>query len=93
MCWRPQDVGGSIALYAFQEEVCTGSGTSPGNRNILLSSKLEGQSHLSPLTSDMEVQDLEFALLDFSLALVQYFLTVPLIPPFWDECIFCAIVC
>ena len=35
--------------------------------------ELEGQSHLSPLTSDMELRDSVFAL-------VQYVLTVPFLP-------------
>lgn len=45
---------------------------------MLLSTKLEGQRHLSPLMSDMELQDAEFALLGFGLVLVQYFLGVSL---------------
>ena len=43
--------------------------------------RLEGWSHLSSLTLDMELQDLEFALLGFGFALVKYFLSIPRIPP------------
>lgn len=49
---------------------------------MVQSAKLEEWSHLSPLTSDMEVQDLEFALLGFSLALAQYFPTMSPFFPF-----------
>lgn len=45
---------------------------------VLQSAKLEGRSHLIPLTLDMGLHDLEFVLLGFSLALVPYFLTIPL---------------
>ena len=45
--------------------------------NVLQSTKLEGCGDLkSILTSDMEMQSLEFAQMVFSLALVQYFLTI-----------------
>lgn len=37
--------------------------TSPGERCMSQAAKLEGQRHLSPLTSDGEVRDLVFALL------------------------------
>lgn len=39
--------------------------------------QLEGQSHLNPLTSDMELWDSVFALVGFSFALV---LTMPFLP-------------
>lgn len=45
-------------------------------RCMLQSAKTQGQSHLSPLTSEIEPQDLKFALQGFCLALVQYFLIV-----------------
>lgn len=41
---------------------------------MLQSAKLEGRSHLSPLTSDWKLQGLKFALLVLSLALVKCFL-------------------
>lgn len=46
------------------------------------SAKLEGNTHLNPLTLDTEVQNLEFYLLGFGLVLTQYFLIVPLLLPF-----------
>jgi hypothetical protein len=54
----------------------TGSGSLPRERRVLQLEKLERQGRLSPLTSDTEQKDLEFALLGFGLALVQYFLTM-----------------
>ena len=51
---------------------------------MLWLAKLEGQIHLSPLTLNIESQDSGFAMLGFSLALVQYFLTVFLILPLWN---------
>ena len=46
-----------------------GSGTSPRERNVLQYTKLNGVGDLkSVLTSDMEVQSLEFAYLVFGLA-------------------------
>ena len=42
----------------------------------------------SPLISDMEMQSLEFALLGFSLGLVQHFLTTPSFLPLGMEICF-----
>lgn len=68
--WRPQDVsaraGRHLPRRAAQES---------GERYILPAAKLEEQSHLRPLTSDLELQDLGFTLLGAGLALVQYFFT------------------
>lgn len=53
-------------------------------RRVLQSTKLEGQSHLSSLTSDMESQALKLALLncfDFSLIHLLHYNTIP---PFWN---------
>lgn len=56
-------------------------GTSSREKRMLQAAKLEGQSDLSSLTPDMELQGLEFALLAFSPALVQYLLSmVPFLP-------------
>jgi hypothetical protein len=53
------------------EYLPTGSGNSPGERSVVQSIKLKEVGNLkSTLTSDMEVQSLEFARLVFSLALV-----------------------
>jgi hypothetical protein len=59
-------------------ELQTGSGTSPKESPVLQETRLEGQNDLSCLILDGELQDLEFSLLGFCLALVQYFLIAPL---------------
>lgn len=60
----------------------TGCGTSPGEGSVLPST--EGQSYLSPLTLNMELQYLQSPLLVFCLNLVQYFLTMsPFLPLEW----------
>lgn len=46
-------------------ELYTGSGTIPREKTELQAANLEGQSDLSPLTSGMELQDLECVLLGF----------------------------
>jgi hypothetical protein len=63
-------------------KLLTGCGKSPRERPVLQSTKIKGLGDLkSALTSDMEVQSLEFAQLDFGLALVHHFLTMsPLLP-------------
>jgi hypothetical protein len=59
---------------------------------VLQSSEMKGFGDLrSVLTSDMEMQSLEFAQLVFSLAFIQYFLTVPLSSTLEWSCVF--IVC
>jgi hypothetical protein len=45
---------------------------------MLQSQKLEGKKHIKPLTLDIELDYLQFALLGFGLGVFQYFLTVPL---------------
>lgn len=60
-----------------QGKLHKGCGTSSGARSVLQSIKLKGVRDLkSTLTSDMEMQSLEFALLVLGLVLVQYFFTV-----------------
>jgi hypothetical protein len=51
-------------------------GTSPKARNVFNAAKLGGKTHLSPLTSDIELHIFKFTLLSFKFALVQYFLTM-----------------
>ena len=51
-----------------QEELLTGSGTSPRERSVLLSTEVKRVGDLK--ISDMEMQSLEFAQLGFGLALV-----------------------
>jgi hypothetical protein len=59
----------------------TGNGNSPGEKSLLQSTAMKGVGDLkSVLTSDMEMQDLEFVQLAFGLAFVQYFPTVT----FWN---------
>jgi hypothetical protein len=48
-----------------QGKLLTGNGPSPGERSLLQSTKMKGVGDLkSTLTSDMEMQSLEFAQLD-----------------------------
>lgn len=50
---------------------------------ICVAEKLKGQSHLSPLIAEEEIQDLICSLLGFGFALVQYiFIIVPTFLPF-----------
>lgn len=56
-----------------QGELQTGCRTGPSEKSERQAPKLEGQRHLSSLTSDMERQDMEFVLLVFDLALIPYF--------------------
>ena len=72
------------SLDTCQGELLTGSGTNPRDSSMLQLTKLKGVGNLkSALTSDTETQNLEFALLVFGLASVQYFLTM----------LSCAIIC
>lgn len=54
----------------YQGELHKGSGSKPRERIMLQAIKLKGQSCLHLLVSDMELQDLEFALLSFGLVWV-----------------------
>lgn len=61
------------------------SGTSPGERSRLQSTKMKGAGDLnSALTLDTEIQSLEFTLLVFSLPLVQFFSHYSPFPIFWN---------
>lgn len=70
-----------------QEELVTGL-EPPREKSVLQSTKLERVVDLkSDLTSDLEMQDLEFSLLGFSLDLDHYFLTMaPFTYFFFLEC-------
>ena len=58
---------------------------SPRERTVLQSAKIKRIGDLkSTLTSDMEMQSLEFSQLVFGLALVQYFLTMT----FWNGTVY-----
>jgi hypothetical protein len=48
----------------------------------VVDSKAGRWSYLSPLTLYMELKDLVFALLEFGLVLLKYFLTISLLAPF-----------
>jgi hypothetical protein len=76
-----------------QRELLARSGISPRERSVLQSSRLKGVGNLkSTLTSDIVMQNLEFALLGLSFAFIQYFLTILLSPFLECQCIFYAIV-
>jgi hypothetical protein len=70
------------AILNSQGQLLTGRNrTSPGERNLLQSTKMKGVGDLkTALRSGLEMQSLEFAQLAFGFALVQYFLNVT----FWD---------
>ena len=76
--WRHQDVGDTRIVGYLQTE------WNQSKRSVLKSAELEGKSHLSPSTSGVEGQDLEFTMLGFGLVLVQYFFTMPLFLHFWN---------
>ena len=64
LCWRPQDVRDA------KKKLQTECGTSPRERSVLQSTKLEGVGDMkSPLTSDIEMQNLVCPA-SFGLALV-----------------------
>lgn len=62
--WTVQDVGDVRAMGCLPGQVHTESRTSPRKRSVFQSTVLEGvkdlKNHLSPLISDIELQDLEF---------------------------------
>lgn len=63
--------------YTYQGELLIRCRVSPIERGVLQLTNLEGVGYLkSTLTSDIEMQSLECALLVFSLALVPCFLTM-----------------
>ena len=67
--------------HTWRGELLTGSRTSPQEVSVLQSTKMKGVGkHKGALTSDMEMQSLEFAQMVFSLVSIQYFLTL-LVPP------------
>ena len=75
--WRSQDGGDARAVGSLPRRAADRSGTSPRERSVLQSTKLKGVGDLrSILTSDMEMQSLEFAQPVFSLALAQHFLAI-----------------
>lgn len=65
------------AVACLPGEAAHGAG-SQREKEVCAVSKAGRQSHLSPLTLDREVQDLEFVLLGFGLGSVQPFLSLPL---------------
>jgi len=76
--WRHPEILKMPELWdTCQGELLRGSGTSPRERSVLQSTKLKGVRYLkSMLTSDGEMQNLEFAQLVCKFALIQYFLTM-----------------
>lgn len=77
--WSPKMLEVPEFWDIYQEELH--GGASPRDRSVSDATKLEGQSHVGPLTSDMEPQDLEYGMLTFCFALVKHFLTIPLFIP------------
>lgn len=69
--------------YIYQTELHTVNGTSPHQKFVLHAAKLEGLSHLNPLTLKLDLQDLLFSLIGSVLfgLLFPYYV---LIPPFWN---------
>lgn len=65
LCWSSSDFWSCQSHELLFLELYTGSGTIPREKTELQVANLEGQSDLSPLTSGMELQDLEFVLLGF----------------------------
>ena len=80
--WTPRDVRDAIAVGELPRRAANTVWHQPDReREVLRSTKLERVCNLkSSLTSDVELKDLEFPLLGFDLALVQYFFTL-LLPP------------
>ena len=78
--WRSQDVRDESVMEYLQRRTLTGSGTSPREGSVLLSTKPNGFGDVERiLTLDMEMHSWEFVQLVFSLAVVQYFLAM--LPP------------
>lgn len=70
------------------EGLKTGTGTSPRKRNELCLEKLDVKSHLGPLMPDIELEDLKFAMLGSSPALVYCFSTILSFFAFWNGATF-----
>ena len=72
----------SLMLYEEPRDICqrevqTENGTSPWEWNMCQAANLEGQHHISLLTVDLKVENLEIILLlAYGLTLVRYVLTI-----------------
>lgn len=76
-CWTCQSHG------VCANEICILGEVEPTQReNCVTVSKLGWKSHLISLTLNIELVYVEFFLLDFSLTLIQYFLTMSPFLPF-----------
>lgn len=82
LCWRTPDVGEASTLGYLPKTAIGRAWNQPIGEGLSQSRNLEGIGDLkSPLTADMVMQDLEFFLLGFTLALVPYFFTIlPFLP-------------
>lgn len=69
--WKLQYVGHARAMRQLPRRAAE-------REKCVFVTKVGRGSHLSPLMSDIELQDVEIALLSFDLALFQYFLTMTL---------------
>jgi hypothetical protein len=75
--WRSENVRDARVVGYLLKKASRESETSPRERIVLHSTKLKEVGNLKGIsTSDVEMQRLEFAQLVFSLALVQYCLTM-----------------
>lgn len=81
-CWRTQNVGDARTMEYLPKKAVYRSGTNPRER-----AGRSGSSEES-LISGIMLLGLEFALLSFSLALVQYFITLPLSFPLWNGSVY-----
>lgn len=91
--WKPQEVGGA-RIVGYLPRKTAGQVRGRTNREtVLWAIRLKGHGKLkSALTSDVEMQNLEFACW-FSVLLYSCFLTIPPLPPFWNDNILRAVVC
>ena len=83
--WDPKLGELSESWDTCQAELLSGSRTKSRRKSVLQSTKLERVRDLKNiLISGMKMQNLLFAQLVFSLALVKYFLTYAPFPPLWN---------
>ena len=84
--WKSQDVGHASARDTCSEKLLMENGTRPRQRSVLQPTKLNGVRDLkSILTSDMEMQTLEFAQLVFSSCFGPVFPHYAPFPIFWNK--------
>lgn len=83
---RPQDVRGARAKAYLPRRASYKKWNPPEKeRSVLEAAKPKGEGHLSPLTSDMELQDLEVCPAVFWPSFGAVFLHYAVIPQFWND--------